>query len=98
MKAAQQQLPRAVARSSHELCAAAAEEAPEYLDSIMKDPFAEAAAAQPALRSPRIFVYDLPAAYNTRMVQYRVVKVKLSCNMVLTRWWAYVEAPCPGWQ
>ena len=41
-------------------------------------PFVKAPQAQAAVKRPRIFVYDLPAVYNTRMVQYRVVKVQLS--------------------
>ena len=36
---------------------------------------AATAISEPAARRPRIYVYDLPAMYNTRMVQYRVVKV-----------------------
>ena len=43
----------------------------------MLDPSAGVSnASEPAMKRPRVYVYDLPAAYNTRMVQYRVVKVR----------------------
>ena len=40
-------------------------------------PFTRAPQAGAPAKRPRIFVYDLPATYNTRMLQYRVVKVRL---------------------
>lgn len=45
----------------------------------MTDAAVLAAKAQPSLR-PWIYVYDLPAIFNTRMLQYRNEKVEPSSD------------------
>ena len=55
----------------------------EELDPLISRPWLEPHAQTPAAHAgthqsrPLIYVYDLPSIYNTRLLQYRVVKVRL---------------------
>lgn len=45
-----------------------------WLKGLASDAAVEASRAQPRPQ-PLIYIYDLPATYNTRMLEYRVNKV-----------------------